>query len=339
MSHPKPRKAQYDERGPVPQDVIRAVEFELPPLAAGHARVAVLAAPINPSDVLTLTGEYGLLPPLPAVGGNEGVGRVLELGEGATGPEPGTVVLLPVGCGTWTTHLDVPAKALVPLPSGVDPVQLSMMTVNPPTALLMLSEFVDLKPGDWVIQNAANSAVGGYLVQLAKLRGINTLNVVRRESAVEAVRASGAEHVLVEAEDLPKRVRDLVGDVPVRLAVDCIGGVSTEHLARCLAEGGTLVNYGAMSGERCMISPRYFVFRDITLRGFWLSQWYKRASVEQRMKVFAEIAGLIAEGKLEARVQAHYDLDHIRQAVQAAASGARDGKIVLEPNGPSRAAI
>lgn len=334
-----PKKAQYEKRGPVPQDVISAVPFELPALAGGHARIAVLAAPINPSDVLTLTGEYGLLPPLPAVGGNEGVGRVLEVADDVAGLAAGTVVLLPVGCGTWTTHLDLPAKHLVPLPSGVDPVQLSMLTVNPPTAMLMLTEFVDLQPGDWVIQNAANSAVGGYLVQLAKLRGLNTINVVRRDSAIAAVKESGAEHVVVDADDLPKRVREATGGAEIKLAIDCVGGVSTENLARCLAEGGTLVNYGAMSGERCMISPRFFVFRDITLRGFWLSQWFKRATPEKRTAVFGEIAQLIAEGKLHARVQASFDLDHVKQAVQAAASGARDGKIVIEPNGPSRAAI
>ena len=328
-------KAEYEQRGPVPQDVIRAVPFEAGDLAAGHARVAVLAAPINPSDVLTLTGEYGLLPPLPAVGGNEGVGRVLEVADDVNGVAVGTVVLLPVGCGTWRTQLDLPAKTLVPLSANADPKQLAMMTVNPPTAILLLSEIVDLQPGDWVIQNAANSAVGGYLVQVAKQRGLNLVNVVRRESAIAAVRDAGGEHCVVEADDLPKRVRALVGDVPIKLGIDCIGGVSTENLARCLAEGGTVVNYGAMSGERCMISPRWFVFRDITLRGFWLSQWFKKATPERRMQVLGEVARGIAAGELHARIQDTFGLDRIREAVVAAASGARDGKIVLEPNGPS----
>jgi NADPH:quinone reductase-like Zn-dependent oxidoreductase len=335
----KPMRARYHQRGPVPQDVIAAEPFEPGPLAAGHARVAVLAAPINPSDVLTLTGEYGLLPPLPAVGGNEGVGRVVALAPDAAGPPEGTLVLLPVGIGTWTTHVDVPAHALMPLPADADPRQLAMMTVNPPTALLLLEQFVELQPGDWVIQNAANSAVGGYLVQLAKQRGIHTINVVRRESAIAAVRAAGGEHVVVEADDLPRRVRALVGDVPVKLGIDCVGGLSTENLARCLAEGATLVNYGAMSGERCMISPRWFVFRDIVLRGFWLSQWFKTATPEQRRRVFGEVAALIAAGDLHARIQATYGLEHVREAVEAAAGGARDGKILLEPNGPSRAPI
>jgi NADPH:quinone reductase-like Zn-dependent oxidoreductase len=326
-------RAQYSQRGPQPHTLIAPVEVELPPLQAGEVRVEVLAAPINPSDVLTLTGEYGILPPLPAIGGNEGVGRVIEAAGDVSAPALGTVVLLPVGCGTWSTHVQLPARTLVPLPAGVDPVQLSMLTVNPPTALLMLRDFVDLKPGDWVIQNAANSAVGGYLVQIAKLRGINLLNVVRRESAIAAVREAGAEHVLIDGEDLPKQARAITGDAQVRLAIDCVGGVSTENLARCLGEGGTLVNYGAMSGERCMISPRYFVFRDITLRGFWLSQWFKRATPDQRKAVFAEVGGLIATGKLKAKVQATYAIADVAKAVAAAASGERDGKIVLVPNG------
>ena len=327
------KKAQYEQRGPVPQDVIAAVDFDLPAPAAGQAQVEVLAAPINPSDVLTLTGEYGILPPLPAVGGNEGVGRVVAIAADVTGLAVGQTVLLPVGCGTWTTHLNLPAKTLVPLPNDADPKQLAMLTVNPPTAMLMLSEFVDLAAGEWVIQNAANSAVGGYLSQLATLRGLKVVNVVRRESAVAGLKAAGAEVVLVDGEDLPARVREATGDAAIRLAVDCVGGVSTENLARCLALSGVLVNYGAMSGERCMISPRYFVFRDITLRGFWLSQWYKQAAPEKKAAVFGELARLIATGQLSARVQATYGIDQIKEAVAAAAGDNREGKILVLPNG------
>jgi NADPH:quinone reductase-like Zn-dependent oxidoreductase len=152
-------KAEYQHRGTQPQEVIEAVALSLPELEAGQARIKVLAAPINPSDVLTLTGEYGLLPPLPAVGGNEGVGRVEALGAEVSNLKVGQMVLLPVGCGTWVSHLNATASKLIPLPEA-DPQQLAMLTVNPPTASLLLSQFVDLKPGDWVIQNAANSGVG-----------------------------------------------------------------------------------------------------------------------------------------------------------------------------------
>lgn len=327
------KRAQYAKRGPVPQDVIEAVDFELPPPGPGQALIEVLAAPINPSDVLTLTGEYGMLPPLPAVGGNEGVGRVAKLGPDVEGLQVGQTVLLPVSSGTWATHVLADARRLMPVPGNADPRQLAMMTVNPPTALLMLSDFVDLKPGDWVIQNAANSAVGGYLIQLAKIRGLNTVNVVRREAAIPAVRQAGAEVVLVDGDDLHKRVAAATGGAKIRLGIDAIGGMSTDHIARSVAEGGIVVNYGAMSGEPCMISPRSFVFRDLTLRGFWLALWFRKAAPQRQREVFAELAQLIAAGKLSARIQATFPVERIKEAVAQAAAGGRDGKILIVPNG------
>lgn len=327
------KRAQYTERGPDPQASILAVEFELQAPTAGQALIEVLAAPINPSDVLTLTGLYGMLPPLPAVGGNEGVGKVVALGPDTKGPAVGQTVLLPVGCGTWSTHVLADARSLMPLPNEADPLQLAMMTVNPPTASLMLSEFVDLQPGEWVIQNAANSGVGAYLIQLAKARGFRTVNIVRRDSAVAGVLETGGDVVLVDGPSLAKRVAEATGGAKIRLAIDAVGGSSTDNLANCLSEGGVLVNYGMMSGEPCQVSPASFVFRDVTLRGFWLAQWFRKAAPEQRMAVFGEIARLIAGGKLKTRIHATYSIDQIKEAVGAAAAGERDGKILIVPSG------
>jgi trans-2-enoyl-CoA reductase len=325
------KKAQYTARGPVPQASIECVEFPDPVLADGQVLLQVLAAPINPSDVLTLTGEYGTLPPLPAIGGNEGVGKVVAHGPGVSAPAIGQTVLLPRGVGTWATHVVGEARTLMSLPNEADPLQLAMMVVNPPTAMLMLSEFVDLKPGDWVIQNAANSGVGDYLVQLARLRGLKTVNVVRRESAVAAVRSAGGDVVLVDGADLDRRVAEATGQAKILLAIDAVGGQATNRLSGCVAEGGTLVNYGMMSGEDCVISPRSFIFRDVALRGFWLALWFRRAAPARQREVFAEIGKLIATGQLKTRIQATYDVTQIKQAVAAAAAGERDGKILVVP--------
>lgn len=324
-------RAQYETRGPVPQDVIHAVEFEAPSLKKGQVLLEVIAAPINPSDVLTLTGLYGQLPPLPAVGGREGVGRVAELGPDTTGPAVGQVVLLPVGSGTWSTHIVAEAAHLAPLPAEADPQQLSMMTINPPTASLLLSEFVSLGAGEWVIQNAANSAVGVYLVQLAKHRGYRSVNVVRRESAAAAVSEAGGDVVLVDGDDLRKRVAQATDKAKIRLGIDAVGGAATGRLAECLAHGGTLVNYGAMSGEPCMVTAAALIFNELTLRGFWLSRWYQSAPEQKRGAVVGEIARLIAEGKLHAPIAATYDVSEIKQAVAAAAQGERAGKILIVP--------
>ena len=325
------QKAQYSQRGPIPQEFIDAVDFEIAPLTSGQVLIQVLAAPINPSDVLTLTGLYGQLPPLPAVGGNEGVGKVVQLGPDVSSPTVGQTVLLPVGSGTWATHIVADAKRLMPLPNDADPQQLAMMTVNPPTASLMLSEFVDLAPGEWVIQNAANSGVGAYLIQLAKIRGLKTVNIVRRESAVAGVQALGGDVVLVEGSGLAKRVAAATGGALIRLGIDAVGGKSIDNLAMCLAQGGTLVNYGMMSGEPCLVSPSSFVFRDITLRGFWLAFWFRNATPAQQMAVFGEVAQLIAAGKLHTQIQASFDVSEIKQAVAEAAKGEREGKILIVP--------
>jgi mitochondrial enoyl-[acyl-carrier protein] reductase / trans-2-enoyl-CoA reductase len=324
-------RARYERRGPVPEDVIEAVAFDPPELEAGQALVEVLASPINPSDVLTLTGEYGQLPPLPAIGGREGVGRVVGHGPDTASPPTGTRVLLPVGCGTWSTHVVVDAAGLVPLPEDADPQQLSMMTINPPTAALLLSDVVSLEPGEWVVQNAANSAVGLYLVQLAAAQGIRTVSVVRREDAVEVVRGAGGDVVLVDDESLPRRVREATDGAAIRLGIDAVGGSATGRLAGCLCESATLVNYGRLSGEPCAVDAGLLIFRDLTLVGFWLVRWFRHASPERRTELFSRIGELIATGELHAPIHATYDVSEIREAVATAARGGRSGKVLIVP--------
>lgn len=325
-------KAQYDRRGPIAHDVIRAVPLELPSLSAGQVLLAMQAAPINPSHLLTLTGDYGVLPTLPAIGGSEGVGRVVALGNGVTDLSIGQLVLLPRGSGTWVTHMIAEGRTLVPLPEGADALQLAMLTVNPPTASLMLSEFVPLAAGDWVIQNAANSGVGGYLMQLAKHRGLRTVNLVRRDSAVEATQAHGGDVVLVDGENIAHRVSEAVGGAAIRLGIDAVGGAATDRMAQCLADGGTLVNYGMLSRAPCQISPGHLIFRDLALKGFWLVKWFRGATSDAQGTLYGELARLVADGTLHARVQATYPIERVREAVAAASADDRQGKILITGN-------
>ncbi|GAA5526072.1 alcohol dehydrogenase [Microbulbifer aestuariivivens] len=323
-------KAEYRARGPVPQDVIEAVPFEKPTLGEGEVLIELLAAPINPSDVLTLTGDYGMLPPLPAIGGNEGVGKIIEQGPGVESPALGQTVLLPVGCGTWRTHLVMQADQLIQLPNEADPQQLSMVAINPPTASLLLSEFVELQPGDWVIQNAANSGVGSYLIQLAKLRGFKTVNIVRRESLIAPLQDEGADVVLVDGDDLAKRVKNAISGAPIRLGIDAVGDTATGRIADSLADEATLVNYGMMSGKPCRISPASLIFHGITLTGFWLAKWFDKASPEQQMAVYGELTKLIAAGKLQAPIDSVFSIKDIKEAVALAAEGGRNGKVLVK---------
>tara|TARA_R110002049_G_scaffold44333_5_gene130013 strand:- start:64764 stop:65726 length:963 start_codon:yes stop_codon:yes gene_type:complete len=313
------------ERFGNPAEVLQVVEVAQQALEQGQVRVQVLRAPINPSDLIQVTGNYGVKPQLPAVAGNEGLGRIVE-GEGA-----GQLVLLPAGQGTWVSELVCDPRQLVPLPDG-DLDQLSMLMVNPATAHLLLGEYVDLQPGDWVIQSAANSAVGSYLVQLARERGINVVNVVRRESAIAGLKELGADVVLVDGPDLVRDVKAATG-AKMKLAVDAVGGTTFGRLGACLESGGTLVSYGGMSNEACAIDVSALIFNDIHIHGFWLVKWFERADKAARTSVYQSLTRAVAAGTLHAPIDRHFTLDQIADAAKYSWAGARNGKVMLAPNG------
>ena len=154
---------------------------------------------------------------------------------------------------------------------------------------------------------------------------------MRREDAAAVVHEAGGDIVLVDGDDLAQRVAEATGGAQIRLGIDAVGGAATGRLADCLCESATLVSYGRMSGEPCAVQPDAFIFRDLTLRGFWLASWFRHAPEERRRAIVAEIAGLIATGKLHAPIHATYDVSEIKEAVAAAASGGRSGKILIVP--------
>ena len=313
-----------------PLDVVQVVDEEPGPLAPGEALVEVLATPIHPSDIATIAGMYGVLPKLPAVPGNEGVGRVVRV-EGEGPVKPGDTVFLPMGAGTWRTHLRAKAQRLLPVPAGADLHQMAMLSINPPTADLLLREFVKLERGEWVIQNAANSAVGRYLISLAKLEGYKTINVVRRADVAAELTALGADVVLEDGEDLPKRVHQATGGAPVRLAVDAVAGSATLRLGETVAPNGTVVNYGAMSGKAPSLSPAALIFKNVALRGFWLVHWLNAAPREAQAALMARMAKLVADGTLHAAVDGTFPLEKIREALTRALEAGRQGKVLLTP--------
>jgi len=260
--------------------------------------------------------------------GAEGVGRIARTGSAVRHLKPGDRVLLP-GPGCWRERFKVPGKVVFALPEGVDPKQLAMLRVNPPTAYLMLHQVVAPKPGQWVIQNAANSGVGHCLIRLARLAGVKTVNVVRRESLVQPLLASGGDVVLTDGPDLDARVRKAIGEAALPLAIDAVGGSGTQRLARCLSDGGTVVNYGVLSGEPCMVDGRDTVFRDVRLQGFWLRKWFVDTPPAQIAALYRELAAWVADGTLAVEVEAVYPIRRIKEAVAHAARGGRSGKILV----------
>ncbi len=318
----------------LPSQVVDCVEGEDPgPPGPGEVLVEVLACPINPAELLIIEGTYASKPPLPARLGIEGAGRVLAVGEDVDRLAPGDTVMS-LGRANWAQQLLLKAGEVVKAPPGTDVAQLSMLKVNPATALMMLTDYVDLELRDWVIQNAANSGVGVNLIRLAHALGLKSVNVVRRESLIAPLQAIGADVVLLDGPDLAERVAAATSGADITLAIDAVAGAATERLADCLAEDGIVVNYGLLSGEPCQLRADQTVFKGITLTGFWLAKQMRALTPEALTALYGELLPRIADGSLQVEVEATYGLEEVKQALDHAGREGRGGKVLITPNGP-----
>lgn len=291
---------------------------------AGQALIRMEYSPINPSDLLQIRGLYGIRPQLPATVGGEGIGKILAIGPDVGQVNVGDRVLLPRGAFAWQQYVTAPANDLFVVPDG-DPQQLSMLAVNPPTAALMLKDYVELAPGDWVIQNAGNSGVGRAVSAFARERGIRLISVVRREELIDELKATGSEAVLLEGRDLAKRVAAVTGKARVKLGLDALAGEPGFSLATALAPDATLVVYAALSGKPTSVNPLDVIFGGLSVSGFWLDRNDLRGSPAYR-DALRDGARLIAAGKLHVPIAAIYTLQEAEQAIAHAQAG---GKVLL----------
>lgn len=318
----------------VPEHVVHCVE--VPDVGApgpGEVVFDVLAFPINPADIGFCSGTYRLRPPLPATPGAECVGRVAAVGAGVAHVQPGDHVIN-LQRENWTQRRRVKGEDVIAIPKNIPIRQAAMLRINPPTAQLLLSDVTALQPGDWVIQNVANSAVGRLIIRLGRARGLRTVNVVRRESLFAELHAIGADICIVDGPDLAARVAQAVGGAPVKLGIDAVCGEALARIASCVADGGAVVTYGAMSGGQPAIDRGDLMFRGITLSGFMLGRFLGRRSLGEIQAIFADLAGQMQDGKLDAPVAAVYPIEQIAEAVAHAQREAKGGKILVAPNGP-----
>ena len=292
--------------------------------------VEMRAAPINPADLNAIEGKYPGKREVPAVPGFEGSGIVAELGKNVSKLTIGSLVILPHELGTWREACAVKAEQLVVVPSEIDPVQAAMVKINPLTAWRLLHGYVELKAGDWVIQNAANSAAGRAVIQIAHALGYKTVNVVRREELIEELRSEGGDIVLVDGENLRDEVKKSTGGAPIGLGLNAVGGESALRLMNCLAASGTLVTFGAMSLQPLKIPNGLLIFKDLRFRGIWINKWYDSATPAERMAAFNPIFDMAGRGLLQTKIEKSYPLIEAKAAVEHAARPQRGGKIIFE---------
>ncbi len=313
-----------------PLEVLELGTRELPPLKHREVRVAMRYAPINPADLNFIEGNYGRQPVLPAIPGHEGAGQVVAVAPDVESLAVGDLVLPLAGTGCWVEHLTAPEHEFAKLPDQIDLVQASMLRVNPTTAWCLLHNFIDLEKGEWVAQNAANSGVGRALIQVAKKLGFRTLNFVRRPELIDELKALGADEVLLDSEEGVAQARELTKGHAPRLATNAVGGESAIRLMDVLGHSGTLVTYGAMSRASLKVPNKFIIFKDLTLRGLWVTKWFEQASHSEMHDVMRPLAEMIQDGDLVTAIDEVVPLKDFASAIARAQADSRTGKVILD---------
>lgn len=323
------RRITFDRFGD-PTEVLQISEAPTPSPGPAEVLVRMRVRPVNPSDLLTIRGFYGTLPTLPATPGYEGMGVVEAAAPDAGALQVGQRVIPVHTSGTWQEFLVTKAPHLIAPPDGISDESAAQFLVNPLSAWIMLTEELAMQPGQWLLQTAAGSTLSRVVLQVARLRNVRTINVVRRREQREELKALGADEVIcTEDEDLGQRVMSITDGAGVPAAIDAVGSETGSDAVRVLAPGGSMLTYGMLSFTPIEIHGGQMVFRTTSVRGFWLAPWLQRVSAEKRRAVFADVLTSMAKGEIVPPVEAKYDLGEVLEAVRHAERPGRRGKVLL----------
>src|SRR6266571_6612545 len=312
-----------------PAQNLRMVEVSEPNApSASEALVRMEYAPIDYSDLLLANGVYFLKPKLPSVIGGEGAGIVEEVGPGVTSVKAGDRVTIPFGTFTWSEKVLAPAQGLFVVPPSIDARTASMLNINPTTAVLLLDEFVKLKPKEWIVINAANSQIARCLIAIAKSRDLKIAGIVRRAELIPEVEKLGADFVGVESPELPEQIQIATGGMPIRLGLDAVGGPATATIASVLSARAHLVVYAWLSGSPIQVGQGDLIAKRLKIHGFWM---YYEEYLPKIRGALTEATKVVASGKLSLPITTTYKPSQIKDAIEHSERG---GKVLLDFNHP-----
>lgn len=312
-----------------PEELLRVEDRPVPDPGPGQVRLRIILSPIHNHDLWTVRGTYGFKPELPAASGTEALGVVDALGEGVDHLTVGQRVVTSGTFGAWAEYIVANAAGLIPVPDSL-PDESAAQLVSMPFSTIALLQFLDVNEGDWIVQNAANGAVGRMLAQLGPARGVNVLGLVRRTAGVEELRAQGIANVVAtDQDDWQEQVSTITAGAPVVAGIDSVGGASSGQVLSLLAEGGTLVAFGAMDSPTMEIASSDVIFKQATVKGFWGSKVIPALDPAVRSALFGELFQRITDGTLTLPVAGVFDAADIADAVRASGTPGRVGKVLL----------
>ncbi|KAF9790954.1 hypothetical protein BJ322DRAFT_999551 [Thelephora terrestris] len=227
---------------------------------------------------------------------NKGLGEVTGMGKAMKDLKKGDwVVFGKKQSGTWSSGQILEEKDMIKVDRESGPVNCQTTKVSSFTVYNMLFDFVDLQPGDWIVQNSTNSAVGQAVIMLT------TSPTFKRISRVSE--SLGATHVMtyndLEDKTISEQVKELTGGKDIQLLLNCVGGKATTQMLCLAGKNAHFVTYGAMAEEALSFPPSVFNFNNITAQGFWQMEWFKQKSQQESTQIIRELVKYMATGKFK----------------------------------------
>lgn len=315
-----------------PHDVLRMESLNLRSLHPHEVLIEMSASPINPADINLIEGKYPVPVSFPLIPGNEGSGRIAAIGSEVDGFRVGQSVIPGPDSSSWCEAQIIDSRAIIPVPEHIPASIAAMLSVNPTTAWRLLHDFVPLKPGDWLMQNAANSILGRCVIQLSKHLGYKTCNLVRREELVQPLLDLGADIVIASEEPSSDVILEHLGGAEVHLGINAVGGRSVVEMAKAISPVSTIVTVGAMGMRPLTIPNGLLIFKNVTFAGFWLKSWTQHAPQDKILEMFNAVLDIAAQGKLDVPIEAVYPLEEALPAIEHASKGGRNGKVLFTMN-------
>lgn len=311
-------------------DVVRLEQIEKPTPKANEVLVKVKAAAVNPLDWHELRGS----PYLMRLGGGLGKPDDPSLGvdfAGVVEAVGSDVVDLQVGDevfggrgGAFAEYLVVPVdRAIVKKPTNISFSEAAAIPIAALTALQGLVNEGDLKRGQRVLINGASGGVGTYAVQIAKSMGAHVSGVCSTRN-VAMVRSLGADQVF----DYKKEDYTQSGQ-KFDLILDLVGNHSVAKNRAVLEPNGALIIIGAENGDWVgpLINPLVAAATDP-----FVDQKLGMFIAQLKKEDLQTLADMMANGELRSRIDRHYPLEEISEALRYSESGRARGKIIITMN-------
>ena len=321
-----------------PSTVLQLEDIEEARPAQGEVLLQMLYSPVNPSDLHMTRGRYGYQPVLPASPGAEGVGMVLELGAGVTAVHVGDRVICIGTWNLWRERVICKASNVVRVPDAIAHEAAATSYQNPLTAWALTQSIQQLGDGKWLLQTAAASSVGRLVLQLAKVYGFQTINVIHRRAQAKIIQALGGDEIVcTEDEDLRDRLQALTHGKGIEYAIDCVAGEVGGEIVRNLAPSGMLVQFGALSSHRQtdpaqflmpVFSPK-LIYSAATVRGWWIPRWLETQPIQSVRTVVTDLLTLVNEARLTLPPTTTIPLERYQEAIALADGGSSDGRKIL----------